>query len=35
MAFLLTGDPVAAVPEPSTYAMIGLGLVGFKLARRR
>jgi PEP-CTERM motif len=26
---------VAAVPEPSTYAMVGLGLVGIAFARRR
>jgi len=34
--FSLTGDTVAAVPEPETYSMLlaGLGLLGF-IARRR
>jgi hypothetical protein len=29
------GSVTAAVPEPSTYALMGLGLVGIALARRR
>jgi hypothetical protein len=36
VSLTLTGGPVAAVPEPETYAMLlaGLGLLGF-IARRR
>jgi len=29
------GGPVSPVPEPSTYVLMGLGLVGLGLARRR
>jgi hypothetical protein len=29
------GSVTAAVPEPSTYALMGLGLVGIAFARRR
>ena len=31
----LTGGSVAAVPEPSTLALIGLGIAGLVLARKR
>jgi hypothetical protein len=35
-SFRLAGiNATAAVPEPSTYALMGLGLVGLSLARRR
>lgn len=37
MAFTLSGDPVAAVPEPPTWAMMLFGFagVGFMAYRRR
>jgi hypothetical protein len=37
MAFTLSGDTVAAVPEPSTWAMMmfGFASVGFMAYRRR
>jgi PEP-CTERM motif len=31
----VNGSPVAPVPEPETYALMGLGLVGLLAARRR
>jgi hypothetical protein len=31
----LTGGRIAAVPEPGTLALIGMGAAGFVLARRR
>jgi hypothetical protein len=31
----LPGDLTPAIPEPSTYALMGLGLVGLALAKRR
>jgi hypothetical protein len=31
----LSGLTVSAVPEPGTYAMMGLGLLGLSLLRRR
>lgn len=32
---VVTGPQVAAVPEPETYAMLGLGLLAVGIARRR
>lgn len=35
MTVTLHANPVAAVPEPETYALMGIGLLGLLAARRR
>src|SRR6185312_15414479 len=34
-AFSLTGETIAAVPEPTTLALVGVSLAGIALVRRK